>query len=655
MRRSGTLVLAGAAWLGVAAVAGAQPAPLSMQRAAQLPGMFAELVLQGGFEPDPTIVEIEAGGTFEAADLDPSCSGRINAEAPDITVDFSRPVGPLNIYVLSAEDTTLVVRRPNGTWLCDDDTHDFNPLVRLEKPASGRYAIWVGNYTSVAFPTARVLISELEPEWEFDPPMAGEPDFGPPLTPKDVGLLAITLEGTRAAPMVERLLASITPLLNGADLVLGTEKPATVADDGTDLRITLPGLQLAGREGRARFGDVTVGLKPRDGGVFDLAFDVPRRVEAGDDGTAVLGVLEFGAASKVTGTWSSPLQTFTALRIEINAAKASEGTGRTAATRASLGGLLITRELSAAADGRWNGRYEFRLKDLSLTPNDDNGLQIATLTAAGTIEGVELAALAELNTTFGLDPMFGGADALDPIDLADYLDAALALGWGKYAGTFTLNDLVTREGGAAYTLGQAEVRTDIDLTGELGEMGLGLFVAGAGMDLSQWLPVELWPRSVSLDTRLTRVPLKTFLGNLARETMTTGRARARDRTEVAGPLLQELLAENRTALEVKNLTVRSDVLEVAATGTLALTADAGGLPTATFDATVRGLGKAIEAMRAGAPRLANGEAMLLMLILLRGLGQAEVADGAIVHRYHVVRSADGDVRVNGLSIDALMP
>src|SRR5262245_54876899 len=78
--------------------------PPAFQRAIQMPGMFAGLTLQGGFTPDPTVVEVEAGGAFEAADLDIACSGQINDEAPDITLDFSRPLGPLHIYVVSEED-----------------------------------------------------------------------------------------------------------------------------------------------------------------------------------------------------------------------------------------------------------------------------------------------------------------------------------------------------------------------------------------------------------------------------------------------------------------------------------------------------------------------------------------------------------------------
>ena len=178
-------VLVGVLAAGGAGLAYGQTLSAAFQRAIQMPGMFAALVLQGGFTPDPTAVEVEGGGAFEAADLDPACVGTINGEAPDVTLDFSRPRGPLNIYVIADDDTALVVRRPNGTWACDDDTFGVNPHVRLEKPASGRYAIWVATF-GAGYPRARVLISENEPRWEEEMGALGPGPEGAP-TAEEIG------------------------------------------------------------------------------------------------------------------------------------------------------------------------------------------------------------------------------------------------------------------------------------------------------------------------------------------------------------------------------------------------------------------------------------------------------------------------------------
>jgi hypothetical protein len=47
--------------------------------------------------------------------------------------------------VSSTEDTTLVVRGPDGAYRCSDDDEGFNPIVAGNMPA-GAYTVWVGTY-----------------------------------------------------------------------------------------------------------------------------------------------------------------------------------------------------------------------------------------------------------------------------------------------------------------------------------------------------------------------------------------------------------------------------------------------------------------------------------------------------------------------------
>ena len=130
----------------------------------QEPGSYGDVELSGGFWPDPHEVQLVAGGEFDASSLGSGCVGQIAADAPDVSVQFSQPQQPLNIYAISDADTTLVVRTPNGQWLCNDDTEGLNPLVTIPKPVPGRYAIWVGVYSG-GYESAQLYISELEPIW----------------------------------------------------------------------------------------------------------------------------------------------------------------------------------------------------------------------------------------------------------------------------------------------------------------------------------------------------------------------------------------------------------------------------------------------------------------------------------------------------------
>ncbi len=65
--------------------------------------------------------------------------------APSHLLLLPTPQDFLRIYVMSAADSTLIVRRPDGQILCNDDTYGFNPAVEGNFPA-GLYQVWVGSY-----------------------------------------------------------------------------------------------------------------------------------------------------------------------------------------------------------------------------------------------------------------------------------------------------------------------------------------------------------------------------------------------------------------------------------------------------------------------------------------------------------------------------
>ena len=60
----------------------------------------------------------------------------------------------------SEGDTTLVIQAPDGSYRCDDDTEDMNPLVEGAF-APGTYKIWVGSYNEGEPSPYTLGISEL--------------------------------------------------------------------------------------------------------------------------------------------------------------------------------------------------------------------------------------------------------------------------------------------------------------------------------------------------------------------------------------------------------------------------------------------------------------------------------------------------------------
>ena len=148
--------------LGAAAVAAVAVLPASAQNVNAQPN-YGTISLRTGFTPDPQVIALSSGGEINAESISPDCRGYIS-NAPDVRLNFSGGSSlPLIISVASRADTTLVVNAPDGRWYCDDDTgvNGLNPMVRFNRPLSGRYEIWVGTYGNSSLQPANLHISEL--------------------------------------------------------------------------------------------------------------------------------------------------------------------------------------------------------------------------------------------------------------------------------------------------------------------------------------------------------------------------------------------------------------------------------------------------------------------------------------------------------------
>jgi hypothetical protein len=155
--------------LTLASVAGLAALSLAAGAAAQnisADPLYGTVNLDSGFTPDPHTVDVRAGGPDSADHLGPGCTGFINNARPDVRLNFTAGQLPLNLYVTSQADTTLAVNLPNGQWVCNDDSHGFDPLVSLQSPMSGQYDIWVGTFQQTGTPPATLHISELAPQWQ---------------------------------------------------------------------------------------------------------------------------------------------------------------------------------------------------------------------------------------------------------------------------------------------------------------------------------------------------------------------------------------------------------------------------------------------------------------------------------------------------------
>lgn len=98
-----------------------------------------------GFTPDPMLLTGTAGGPAAAQSMHGTCRGYL----PILPSHLLRVTAPMHLRLLvhSEQDTTLVVRLADGSYLCNDDADGVDPIVEHDFPA-GDHIVWVGTYGS---------------------------------------------------------------------------------------------------------------------------------------------------------------------------------------------------------------------------------------------------------------------------------------------------------------------------------------------------------------------------------------------------------------------------------------------------------------------------------------------------------------------------
>ncbi len=120
-----------------------------------------EVVLHAGFSPDPLTVTGTTVGTVSAKNLHKRCSGWVGEE-PDYLLRARTAFLKLHILARSEEDIVLVVRKPDGRVLCNDNRSGHtDPMVHSSVPI-GTAQVFVGTRTKGAEASFRLGFSELK-------------------------------------------------------------------------------------------------------------------------------------------------------------------------------------------------------------------------------------------------------------------------------------------------------------------------------------------------------------------------------------------------------------------------------------------------------------------------------------------------------------
>ncbi|MFW2388979.1 MAG: hypothetical protein ACN4G0_11620 [Polyangiales bacterium] len=122
---------------------------------------FGSVPLHAGFSPDPRFVSGTAIGDVSAKSIHRKCRGWIS-ETPDYLIEADTAFFLLHVMGRSKSDLLLVVRKPNGAVLCNDNRNGTkDPMVSSDFPI-GTTQVWVGVKEEGASARYRLGFSEVK-------------------------------------------------------------------------------------------------------------------------------------------------------------------------------------------------------------------------------------------------------------------------------------------------------------------------------------------------------------------------------------------------------------------------------------------------------------------------------------------------------------
>lgn len=147
--------------VGPAAVKRASAPAQSLDPYQHSPSRFGAVSLHAGFSPDPRVVGGTAVGEIEATTLHHKCKGWIS-ETPDYLLTADTAFFRLHVLGRSTSDVLLVLRKPSGAVLCNDNSNGTkDPVIRSDF-AIGTSQVWVAVQEKGAEADYRLGFSEVK-------------------------------------------------------------------------------------------------------------------------------------------------------------------------------------------------------------------------------------------------------------------------------------------------------------------------------------------------------------------------------------------------------------------------------------------------------------------------------------------------------------
>ena len=120
---------------------------------------FGQIELYAGFQPDPYVRNITAGGTQRLENCGFNATGFVTSR-PDFDLYWRGQSSQLTIAVEANADAVLLVNAPDGSWYYSDDYRGTNPAITFVNPQEGLYDIWIGTYDGSRRNPGRLIFTE---------------------------------------------------------------------------------------------------------------------------------------------------------------------------------------------------------------------------------------------------------------------------------------------------------------------------------------------------------------------------------------------------------------------------------------------------------------------------------------------------------------
>ncbi|MBB3265544.1 hypothetical protein FHW79_003173 [Azospirillum sp. OGB3] len=555
-----------------------------------------------------------------------------------------RVIGNLDKIVAEHPNTKLAVLLRDG-----------KPIGAFERKQVEQLLAETGVQTA---PQTAPQPAEPPPVQQTSPQIAAAPDAAPE-PPRPAHGRGLPIDADPTTPTGQML----SDIAVGIDSFLATRtvpfspsvrEPLRAVEQGDRIVVQLRGFQVEMGSARLEFGDIDVGVKRLAGDTgYVVDFKVPPEVAMFVSHTQKLMSFTIAEGS-ASGTWRKDLGFLTDGDLDLTGLRARAHKGDAIIDICRLDSLK-GRQATKEADGTLSMTSLLEINSLLMTPPEpgDPRLSVKRVVIGSEGRGISVETVKRLQDFGGLQAI--GAMQGEAHSALQFLDILAQAAWDGIKLHYAVDGFAFAKG-AQTVLSAERLALDIGFDNKADmaavEVGVDVQKVTTALQEVKQVPDELLPHSLTVSTRLDRLPAKT-IAELGKSWFQgeTGR------TTAAAPLsaMQNAVFEAKPELGIKTLAVAAKQAQISTTGAIAINPIAKLMVSGGFDVQVVGLDliKArLDKDGATQPQLAE---MVPVVVGLRGLGEPSKLGDRNAHSYRVDINTDGGITINNTPWETLIP